>query len=390
MEGTRTVAVVHPPGYIGVNPTIESMISFLVERGDDVHLITLDPPRDTAHRITVHALRTKHPWLATRWGRPVSRVWMPIFVWLEVRRTRAGVVVAVDTAGALAAGAAGRFTSARHIFVSLHMESLRDAVHRRRYGAVVKALIARRIIKRMDAVITQDAHRRRQLEEENGVRPNSVEWFLVPNSHRGLARRRASTFYQEKFDLPHGEPVVLVAGSIWADWSHTGFLIECARSQAPPFYTLVMQPRERLAEADLEKLLASCHSRALLSPEPLPAADIARAFASATVGAAIYTNTYYWNQTFVGGASGKMMSYLHAGVPVIMHDSPGVTEIIREFDCGEVLSGLDCDEFNDLVRKILAARDRYSLNAERCYNERYEFDQAFAPVDRFMSEGSPT
>jgi glycosyltransferase involved in cell wall biosynthesis len=71
-------------------------------------------------------------------------------------------------------------------------------------------------------------------------------------------------------------------------------------------------------------------------------------------------------------------------VPVIMHDSPGVTEVIREFGCGEVLSKLDCDEFNALVHKIAAARDRYSLNAERCYNERYEFDQAFTAVNRFL------
>jgi glycosyltransferase involved in cell wall biosynthesis len=82
-----------------------------------------------------------------------------------------------------------------------------------------------------------------------------------------------------------------------------------------------------------------------------------------------------------------MMSYMHAGVPVIMNDSPGVTEVIREFDCGEVLSRLDCDEFNGLVRKIAAARDRYSANAKRCYDEKYEFDQAFAAVYRFMSGG---
>jgi hypothetical protein len=71
-------------------------------------------------------------------------------------------------------------------------------------------------------------------------------------------------------------------------------------------------------------------------------------------------------------------------VPVIMLDSPGVTEVIREFNCGEVLSRLDCEEFNNLVRKIASAHHRYSPNAERCYNAKYEFDQAFAAVYRFM------
>ena len=38
------IAIVHPQGYIGINPTIESMISFLAERGHDVHLISLYRP----------------------------------------------------------------------------------------------------------------------------------------------------------------------------------------------------------------------------------------------------------------------------------------------------------------------------------------------------------
>jgi glycosyltransferase involved in cell wall biosynthesis len=384
VEQCRIVAIVHPPGYVGVNPTIESMISFLVEQGHEVHLISLDPSHEVAARFTNHALRAKHPWFAMPWGRPISRLWMPVFSCLEVRRTKASVVVAVDTAGVLAAGATVRLTGARHIFLSLHMESLAAAVRQRRYGAALRELLARRILRRMDAVITQDNYRRRQLQEESGLR-DSVAWFLVPNSHRGPARRYVSTFYQDKLGLPRDEPVVLVAGAIWANWSHAPFLADCARNQNPPFYTLVMQPREPLAASDLRKLAALCHSRAVLSPDPIPIADLGRAFASATVGAAIYTNTYHWNQTFVGGASGKMMSYLHAGVPVIMNNSPGITEIVREFDCGELLSRLDCDEFNDLVRKIADAHERYSLNAERCYNERYEFDQAFGSVFHFMS-----
>jgi glycosyltransferase involved in cell wall biosynthesis len=385
VERSGTVAIVHPPGYVGINPTIESMISFLAERGHDVHLISLNRPRDDAAGFTSHALRAKHPWLAARWGRPLSRFWMPVFVWLEVRRTRAGVVIAVDAAGALATAVNVWFARALHVYLSLHMESLADVVRRRRYGAAVRRLVERRILRRMDAVITQDDYRRRQLQEENGVEGDSIPCFLVPNSHRGRAHRHASTFYQDKLGLPLDEPVVLVAGDIGVEWSHTEFLAECAASQNPPFYTLVMQSREPLAGSALRKLSALCHSRAVLSPEPVPAGELGSAFGSATVGAAIYTNTFHWNQTFVGGASGKMMSYLQAGVPVIMHDSPGVTEVIREFDCGEVLSGLDCDEFNDLVRKIASAHRHYSVNAERCFNEKYEFDQAFSAVYRFMT-----
>ena len=125
---------------------------------------------------------------------------------------------------------------------------------------------------------------------------------FVPNSHRGRARRHESDFYQEKLGLDRDEPIVLIAGAIGDDWSHTEFLADCARRQDPPFYTLVMQSREPLAATDLGKLTAICHSRAVLSPEPVPSADLGRAFASATVGAAIYTSVFHWNQRFVGGS----------------------------------------------------------------------------------------
>jgi glycosyltransferase involved in cell wall biosynthesis len=383
-SGILTVAIVHPPGYVGANPTIESMISFLAERGDDVHLISLERPDAEGAGFTEHALRAGS-WFATRWGRPVSRLWMPVFAWREVRRVRANVVVAVDIPGAL--GAAMTLAVARlgHVYVSLHMESFADCIRRRRFGAALRAIVARPIVGGMDAVITQDDHRRRQLEEEHGLRRERVRWFLVPNSHRGRARRYESTYYQEKLGLRADEPLVLVAGSVQAAWSHTEFLIECAAKQDPPFYTLVLQPRDLLDDLEFQKLSAICHSRALLMTSPVPAAERDRAFGSATVGAAIYTSEFYWNQKFVGGASGKMMSYLQAGLPVIMHDSPGVTEVIQEYGCGEVLSGLDCREFHELVRRIASAPERYSANAERCYNERYEFDQAFQPVRDFMS-----
>jgi glycosyltransferase involved in cell wall biosynthesis len=380
---TRVVAIVHPLGYVGINPTIQSMISLLAERGHEVHLICLERYGDEGRGFTSHELRAEFPWFATH-GRRLSRLWMLIFAWRTVRRTRAGVVVAVDPPGALAATLTILFTHALHVYLSLHLESLADLVGRRQYGASAKRLLERRLLRRMDAVITQDDYRRRQLQEENGLDSEHAPCFILPNSHRGRAQRRESTFYQEKLNLPIDEPLVLVAGAIQAPFSHTEFLAECAARQDPPCYTLVMQLREPLSGSALRSLSELCHSRAVLSPGPVPMEELANAFASATVGAAIYTNAFHWNQTFVGGASGKMMSYLQAGVPVIMQDSPGVTEIIREFDCGEVLSELDCDEFNTLVRKICSDHYRYSENAVRCYNERYEFDEAFSEVYRFM------
>jgi len=385
LEQGGAVVIIHPPGYVGVNPTIQSTISLLVERNHDVHLVSLSRPAEGARDFSCHVLLEEHPRFAARGARLLARLWMPIYAWRVVRRLRPVAVIAVDPRGAVAASLTVLRVRARLVYLSLHLESLEDAVRNRRFGAVVTRLAERRILRRMDAVITQDEHRQRQLQQENGLDDVHTKFFRVPNSHRGRARPTRSTFYQETFGLPLEEPIVLTAGAIHADWSHTEFLSECAARQDPPFYTLVMQARESLRGPALAKVLALCHGRAVLSKEPVPGSELASAFASATVGAAIYTNVFHWNQTFVGGASGKMMSYLASGVPVIMRDSPGVTEVIREFGCGEVLSVLDCDEFNRLVRTIHSDRARYSANAVRCYNELYEFDDAFSAVYDFMT-----
>jgi len=381
------VAIVHPQGRVGITPTLESMISFLAEQGEDVHLFSLDTPQEATHGFTRHALRAEHPWLGKPAARILSRLWFPVWVWLNQRRLRANLMVAVDAEGVLGVALARMLVRTRYAYLSLHMDTVADRIRRRRYGAALRLLFVRHTLRRMEIMITQDSYRRRQLQDANGLGSDSIEWFLVPNSHRGRAASQESSYYQEKFNLPHGEPVVLVAGSIQSDWSHTDFLAECAAKQDPPVYTLVMQSREHLDAGGLRKLAAISHSRALLSPDPVAARERTRAFGSATVGAAIYTNEFYSNQTFVGGASGKMMSYLQAGVPVIMLDSPGITEVIREFGCGEILSELDCDEFNDLVRKVVADREGYSARAVQCYNERYEFDHAFRPVYHFVSGG---
>src|SRR4029077_7542811 len=158
------------------------MISFLADQGHDVHLISLDRPPDDTARFTSHALRVRHPWLATGGGRPFSRIWMPVFTWRVVRRVQAGAVIAVDTAGALAAVITVRATDALHVFLSLHVESVSDVVQQRSYGVAMRVLIARRAVRRMAAVITQDDHRRLQLEAENGLAGRPLRWFIVPNS----------------------------------------------------------------------------------------------------------------------------------------------------------------------------------------------------------------
>lgn len=317
--------------------------------------------------------------------RILARLWMPFFVWRRVRAVAGRVVViAVDTPGALASAATLLTTNSVHLYLSLHIQYLGELQRERRYGRMLRRVVERLLLRRMDAIITQDRYRRDELLAENGLAEESTQVFVLPNSYRGRATPTSSTFYHDRFGLPHDEPLVLLAGAINA-WSHFDFLAECAgRQQRRPFYTLVVQSRTALSAEQRRSVEAVAGHRVVVSSEPVPEDELTDAFASATVGAALYTGDFHQNQSFVGGSSGKMMAYLRCGLPVIMVDSPGVTEVIETFQCGRLIHRLDGDEFNEAVHDVVVNRDRYSANAVRCYNELYEFDRNFTAIHRFV------
>ncbi len=383
-DSDRVVCIVHPPAYIGVNPTVYSVVSYLIDRGHDVHMISLSEPSEGVRGLTTHALLAERGWLGKPFLQQLTQLWMPLFVWRRVRALGGEIVIAIDASGAVASAATIATGTTPHFYVSLHLEYLDELRQKRHYGGGVKKLVERWVLRRMDAIITQDAYRREELFEENRLADGSVRVFILPNSYRGHAAQVESTYYQDLFGLATDEPVVLVAGSI-AAWSHIEFLIGCARNQLrPPYYTMVIQSRETLPESDIRWISELADAHVVLAPEPVPIDDLSDAFGSATVGAAIYTNNFYQNQTFVGGSSGKMMGYLKAGLPVIMMDSPGVSEIVTAYRCGRLLGRLDAKDFNDLVADVIANRSLFSANAVRCYNELYEFNSKFDAVHQFM------
>ncbi|MEZ4904859.1 MAG: hypothetical protein R2822_25465 [Spirosomataceae bacterium] len=245
-------------------------------------------------------------------------------------------------------------------------------------------------MKKIKYVVIQDQYRRQSFIEENKIDTLSTTFFIVPNTYRGHTIKRKTNFYQQQLNLPFDAKIVLLAGAI-ESWSYPVFVTQCAASQqTSPRYHLILQSREKIIEATpiIQELRSLEGTNIHLSLTPLPFDQLDEACSSAHIGCALYTNSHFQNQTFVGGASGKMLTYLKNGLPVLMMDAPGITEIIEEYQCGKVLKTMNIDKFNTCVKEILANYDFFSANAYRCYEERYDFDRAFEAIQSFLSTNS--
>ncbi len=88
-----------------------------------------------------------------------------------------------------------------------------------------------------------------------------------------------------------------------------------------------------------------------------------------TVGIAFYTASHDPNMKIIGFSSGKINSYLHCGIPVIINDLKPYSDILRRFRCGLVISlNTPRSEIISFIASVRASPLDYSRRAKDCLN----------------------
>ncbi|MFN8346812.1 MAG: glycosyltransferase [Spirosomataceae bacterium] len=388
----KPVLLIHPSGYISISPTIISIIQYLNEKNYRVDIISVfgeDVP-ELPCRTYCLIKKEKHRSLFF----PIKVLLnlllyfvYPFYLLIHLYRNQYKNAFAIDVISLFFALFIPKKITL--IYVVLHIQYLKELIQQRNIPGILLKYAERIQLKKTKFILIQDSYRKQSFIEENKINPQFASFFLVPNAYRGDSGKGKTTYYQQKYALPCDSKIVLLAGAVEA-WSFPVFLAQCAASPSNSLnYRLIIQSRESVSESS--PLICELRSmeeeseNVILSLTPLPVHSLHEAFSSAHIGCALYTNDNFKNQTFVGGASGKMLSYLKSGLPVIMMDSPGVTEIINQYRCGKVLSTMDIISFNHCVEEIIKNYTDYSANAYRCYQELYDFDHAFHPVFAILS-----
>ena len=283
-------------------------------------------------------------------------------------------IVGIEPEGLLGAVAAGTVFGIPVLYWSLERRlSHKSLVHAMgRIDAVIERICARFPV----STLIQDHARARLLQKQTGIPFHRT--LLVPVSVRG--RRPTKTDYlRERFGIPSEKRILLFAGGI-AWWSRCVELA-CAAHSWPEDWVLVLHRSPAPIDPSyLENLLQySKAGRVILSLESVPLEHLDRLVASADVGIALYRDIDP-NLRYIAAASGKLAQYLKCALPVITSDFGGLRDVVDGFQCGRCVRAES--EIAEAASEIFERYGKMSINAEKCFTERYFFDAHFEKVLR--------
>ena len=374
----KSIAFIHHRGEFDTVPSLMGSVGLLLRDGYTIDLIfvsdpSFDAPRFDDERVRLIALpslrRIPLPTSLRRILEALMLFWAAFW-----RSARSGYtwLAGVDPVGMIISGMMAAIF--RRKLVYFNLEILFTSEITSAYIRMIKSL-ERHFNQRCAFSIIQDQARAELLARENQIPLDTI--LLLPNSPLGEASQKQSQYLRQKLGIPADQKLILHVGTL-SEWTCTPELLSSSRSW-PRDLALVLHSRQRGNELGLD--LAD-HPRVKFSGDPVPSQKLPELIASADVGLALYRKDDHFmhgdNIKFVGLSSGKMAEYLRCGVPVVVTASPGLCELVEQYQCGICI-----DEIADLevaIRTILADRAKYSLGAVRCFDEVFHFERKFEAV----------
>jgi glycosyltransferase involved in cell wall biosynthesis len=230
-------------------------------------------------------------------------------------------------------------------------------------------------------VIVQDEARGRLLADDNGLPWQKL--LLVPNAPSGPARRRRSSFWHDRFDLPSTTRLVIHSGSL-GEWTGIDQIVTAA-ADWPADWALVVHTRyEAESSAYVDRLRQAADPRRVhFSLRPVPRQDYDALIDGADVGLAFYVASgesafTQTNVQTIGLSSGKLAYYLRAGLPVIVNRDASIAALVESSGCGAAVT--DASAIGPALTSLAAGYDDASDAACRFFEDHLDFSRAFASV----------
>jgi glycosyltransferase involved in cell wall biosynthesis len=239
----------------------------------------------------------------------------------------------------------------------------------------------RTLSREAEFIVVQDEARGRLLAEDNGL-----DWerlVLVPNAPPGSARRRPSTYWHTRFELPPDARVVVHSGSL-GDWTGIEAIIDSAGDWPSPWILVIHTRYDAQSSAYVDDLRRRADAaRVWFSLRPVPRQDYDPLIDGAEVGLAFYVSSggssfTQRNVQTIGLSSGKLAYYLRAGLPVIVNRAASIADLVESTGCGIAVE--DAAGIGPALDRIADGYAGYSAGACAFFEERLDFRRAFGEV----------
>ena len=377
----KKVLILNPLGFYDATPCIVSIISYLKESGYEIDMISIKDTGVLDLNVNfLHLFSSNSKKISIKLGKII----FPFFLILRCFGKSYNSIIVIDNWG-LIYSLLCRTKKTKLIYLVLHIFSLSSAVARKNILAFVTKMIETAAISSVDAILIQDEQRKKSFISQNKS-SQSKNFFILPNTHRGSVNFKKSTFYQDLFKVSNETKFVIMAGTI-EKWSFPEFLIDATNEQSKPsIYKSIIQSRQSRSEQDnyIGTLTEMSKEDVFFCLNPIDIKDLDVAISSSHIGCAFYQAETDYNHSVLGFASGKMLSYLKNGIPIIMFNSSGVSELVNKYKCGKILNTTSSKALNTAINEILGNYLEYSRNALKCYSENFDFDSHMRPIRQFI------
>ena len=199
--------------------------------------------------------------------------------------------------------------------------------------------------KNISFAISQDPVRSYLLSVENNIPDNKI--LHVPVAGNSVTDLSDSDYLNNYLNIPKDKKIALFAGSI-SKWSMTADIVKQTDSW-PKNWVLVLHDRYGRDLGFLSSLIKNrpqiyISDRSLKTPD-----DLEKLICSADVGIGLYQSNFESayegkNLVFMGLSTGKLITYLKYGVPVITNEIGQLSDYIRQYKLGQVVR--DVNEIN--------------------------------------------
>ncbi len=376
----KIVFVYHANGVFSKIPCAVNIVNKLAANNFDVHIFTIsndsygeNPNLPSSNRIVYNYFDSSKVWLAKFSTSLAFYVWVikkNLFPRL-IHSSSSVIHFGIDFQGLLIAWIMSFIIKGRVYFQSFEM-NLTWAPVLPKWMTILENIL----IKKVEGVIIHDQLRAKMYKEDKKL--FNIPFFLIANSFSGNSLFVKSEFLHNRLSIDHNIPILLYQGSAgdWA-WSHSVLMVFQSHKLD---YKLVFHVNEASKSEVLGDFELSDLINVEFSTANLPIDAVKNVVESCDVGLVIYEhpspNTHY-----VGYSSGKLCQYLKSGKPIICNDIPLISNHVREFGSGVIVSS--AEEIPAAFLRIMAEYDEYSTNAVKHYNAQINPD---IEIIRLLSE----
>lgn len=240
------------------------------------------------------------------------------------------------------------------------------------FGYTMK-LLERRANREVIFTVTQDYERGHLLSKTNRISMDSIRF--LPNSRMGRAQVSESTYMHERFGFPPDAIIVLWMGMA----RPRDGALELAREAVdwPKGYRMVFHVRTDRPTPYVRQLMEyHGEGQTYVSSKPIPYEEVGDMAGSATVGLGVYADEGV-NTRYMGFSSGKINTYLKAGVPTIARNFEGLRWVEAS---GAGLCVEDTSGVFEAVKQIVANYRTFQMKSIEAFDSLLSFDNAFTAI----------